>query len=169
MTCDVLSQVPGKATGAYTGALTELVSVYPTLAALTSTPLFDKLDGASFADVFDTPSQPGPLQYTFSQYDHCHNAAMPPYDNTNCTKGDVHYMGFSIRSVDWRYTAWYPFDVKANCADMSADPFALELYDHRDDDGTDFDAFGNNNVAGDSTYSSVLAEMHTVAQQQWAC
>ena len=161
--------MPGKATGAYTAALTELVSIYPTLAELTNTPLHDTLDGQSFASLFESPGADGPIEYAFSQYDHCHNAAMAPYDNNNCTHDAIHYMGYSVRSIDWRYTEWHSFNVTRNCVDWTASPFAVELYDHRGDDGTDFNAFGNENVAGDSQYSNIIAQLHAVAAKQFPC
>ena len=67
---------------------------------------------------------------------------------------DIKYMGYSIRTDDWRYTVWLPFNGTANRGIWNANArdgdsaLMEELYSHRGDNGTDFDAFENENLAG---------------------
>ena len=55
-------------------------------------------------------------------------------------------MGYTVRTVAWRYTAWMVWDRVKLEVDWNQSPFAEELYDHALDDGTDFDAFENVNL-----------------------
>lgn len=40
-------------------------------------------------------------------------------------------MGYSIRTIDWRYTAWLEFDINTYLPSLDKLPLAEELYDHR--------------------------------------
>ena len=90
-------------------------------------------------------------------------------------------MGFSVRSHDWRYTVWVPAAVNKNdsskpglLADWaatatSARPRLDELYDHRGDDGTDYDWPGNDrNVASEPGNADVVGTMHRQARYFFA-
>lgn len=59
---------------------------------------------------------------------------------------EFNHMGYSIRTDNWRYTAWFHWD-KATLASNWDGPFAEELYDHTGDDSTDMDNFENENLA----------------------
>ena len=41
-------------------------------------------------------------------------------------------MGYSIRTADWRYTAWVLLDINTYLPALDVPPLAEELYDHRD-------------------------------------
>ena len=87
-------------------------------------------------------------------------------DMTKCnTHGCIAYgknsfrkMGFSLRTDEWRYTAWVPWDGSRLLGSWSADfiewpddaedRINRELYDHRGDDGSLFDEFENENLGG---------------------
>jgi len=86
------------------------------------------------------------------------------------------YMGYSVRSHTWRYTVWMPVTPNENdtsrpalITDWSATatstpPRFTELYDHRGDNGTDYDWPGNNvNVAFDRANAAVISRMHDQA------
>ena len=50
------------------------------------------------------------------------------------------------------------------------DPSAIggrELYDHRGDNGADFDAFEKENVVDQSQFSSVVAQLHAALRAQF--
>ena len=66
----------------------------------------------------------------------------------NVKRLNIGYMGLSVRVDDWRYTAWTKFNGTLNRADFNT-ILGEELYDHRGDTNTDFDAFENVNVVSD--------------------
>ena len=63
--------------------------------------------------------------------------------------------------MQWRYTEWLRWDTVGLAGDWSK-PHAVELYDHADDDGTDFDRFENANLAGQP---AVAAEQAALAAE----
>ena len=76
-----------------------------------------------------------------------------------------------MRSAGWRYTEWYRYD-KAGGAPSWKELFATELYDHREDNGDDFDGFENVNVANRTTRTgsaeaTAVAELKPVLLQQF--
>lgn len=131
--------------GQKTTAFAQLVDLYPTVSDLLGLGKpHANLSGQSLAPVFDAPGSASVNDYAFSQFPHCaHNAT--PYDG--CDHQDTVYMGYSVRSPDWRCTLWFAWDKNTGCADWSTSPYATELYDHHGDDGTQFAAFENENVA----------------------
>ena len=62
-------------------------------------------------------------------------------------------MGYSIRSLQWRLTMWQPFNTTTYLADWHAPPIAVELYDHRGENMSDFDSFELANVAADEAHA----------------
>jgi len=103
----------------------------------------------------------------FSQFDRC------PGDDVLLFQGEcdhtaianITYMGYSIRTSDWRYTVWLRFrDADGGglweaCDDESG--FCeRELYDHRNEDLADFDALELVNVAAAPTSASTVARLH---------
>ena len=55
---------------------------------------------------------------------------------------------YAIRTARWRYVAWMPFDARKGARWRKA-PLYVELYDHRNDDGTDLEMpFEAINLAG---------------------
>ena len=82
-------------------------------------------------------------------------------------------MGYSVRSHEFRYTTWFPATQNEDdptkpalitnwmATETSHPPRFSELYDHRGDDGTDFDWAGNNeNVASKSENAPAIAQLH---------
>lgn len=91
--------------------------------------------------------------FSFSQYPRCSNASLATVEQGSCNsvpKEDFKYMGYTVRTPEWRYTAWLAWDGTKYNGDwdraIKAGPYAEELYDHAADDGTDFDAFENVNL-----------------------
>lgn len=69
------------------------------------------------------------------------------------------YMGYAVRSPQWRYIEWRMWDRTALVADWAAPPVAMGLYDHRNDDNAHgaayFDFPGDYiNVAADRTFAA---------------
>lgn len=77
-------------------------------------------------------------------------------------------MGYSVRNDEWRLTEW----VGWNAEDWTpnwAHQVGIELYDHSGDVGTDLDeATPTVNLASDSKYSSVVAELRAVLRKHFA-
>lgn len=72
---------------------------------------------------------------------------------------------------DWRYTSWLHWDARAQCAvwydgDQTGSNvtaiYARELYNHTGDDGTDFDAFENENLAAVPTNAPLMQELQVI-------
>ena len=56
------------------------------------------------------------------------------------------FMGYSVRTAQWRYTAWYHWNKKALVPHWDGS-FAEELYNHTGDHSTGFDRWDNVNLA----------------------
>ena len=68
-------------------------------------------------------------------------------------------MGYSIRTVQWRYTLWLLVD-RAKLMPIWAAPFfSEELYDHRDESLADLGTRETQNVAGIVIYKPMLSRM----------
>ena len=75
-------------------------------------------------------------------------------------------MGYSVRSAGWRYTEWFAFNYTTAKTDFSTSLF-VELYDHREDDGDDFDAYDQENVATDPANADVLKQHAQMVRDGW--
>merc|ERR1712224_796114 len=88
----------------------------------------------------------------------------------NVKKKDFTYMGYSVRTAEWRYTEYAQWD-GANLKPMwnaSVPSFGSELYDHRNDDGTGeaaFDDFENENLAFQAEYQEVVVQLSKQLRQ----
>ncbi|MEZ4905274.1 MAG: sulfatase [Spirosomataceae bacterium] len=102
-----------KATG-----LSEFVDVFPTLAALAGLNIPDGLAGKSLVPMLKNPKT-SVKHYAVSQY--------PRKEN----KDDL--MGYSIRTKEFRYTAWFKTAFYQNKTLSSAKPIAVELYNYQHD------------------------------------
>jgi iduronate 2-sulfatase len=90
---------------------------------------------------------------------------------------DGSWHGLSIRTADWRFTAWVPYNYSGAGPMWRAwDPSTgspVELYDHRGDPAPgsgvweDYDAMETVNVAGDPGNAAVVSEMVAMAQAAW--
>ena len=95
---------PGKAgNGRRTGALSELVDLYPTLAGLAGLPAPAYLEGVSLAPVLAEPART------------VKDAAF-----TQVRRGELN--GYSVRTERWRFTAWDEGRQGEQLYDMPSDP-----------------------------------------------
>jgi len=119
--------------GAKTSALVELVDMYPTLCDLAGIPLADHLQGDSFKPLLENPDKEW-KPAAFSQF---------PRVNKDDYQGWTHpnYMGYSMRTDEYRYTKWIDFETK--------ETVALELYDHTKNSDEMV------NVAGKAEYAKI--------------
>merc|ERR1712012_419416 len=79
---------------------------------------------------------------------------------TSVEKENIAYMGYSIRTAEWRYTEWAKWDGATLQPDWTRIA-GIELYDHRNDAPEDskasFEQFENENVL--SKHPTVVAEL----------
>ena len=149
--------------GKSTYGLVELVDLYRSIAELVgAAPPGDDIEGRSFAALFDKPDldqyeaarvmDKEPVAY--SQYSRCpHNMSAEWDDNECSSKSTVAYMGYSMRTPEWRYTAWMEWDVAHDKALWNKLPHATELYDHSGDPQleNDFNHYEKENIAKQHT------------------
>lgn len=154
-------------------ALVESVDLYRTIAELVGAPKpVNDIEGKSFAPLFDNPNLAPEAAATlmnttaaaYSQFPRCIHNSSAEWDDNGCA-GSEHtpiYMGYSIRTPEWRYTSWMPFDFKSLKADWSKKPHAVELYDHRGDPDAENDHNQSEleNVAQLAQNSDVVKKLH---------
>jgi len=152
--------------------LVESVDLYPTVAVLAGLPMPSDVDGTDLSPiVLGTGVSPNKTA-AFSEYPRCpQNVSEPWDDTTSCiktNKSDFTVMGYSVRTENWRYTAWLHWDGANLVGDFSKSPVAVELYSHAGDTEADFDAFENVNLAGNPKYANVLSEHYDIAVKHWS-
>lgn len=114
----LILSAPGQASaGRRSGALVELVDIYPTLAGLCGLPPPEHLEGLSLEPLLEDPDRPWKAA-VFSQY---------------LRPGKDPIMGRSVRTDRWRYTEW---------TNAGGEVVGTELYDERDDPGENINVAG---------------------------
>lgn len=113
--------------------LTEFVDIFPTLTEMAGLKTPDNLAGKSLVPVLKNPKIEV-KSFTQSQYPR---------------KGDK-MMGYTIRTKQYRYVAWYEQNYRNAKILSSAMPTAIELYDYQKD------ALETENLAAKPEYKSVL-------------
>lgn len=144
------------------------VDVLPTIASLALGPsaLPPCLQGRDLSRLFRGKPLHEDRGWALSQYGRCPNISQNNFWSDPCTRiqaknpGTMSYMGYTIRTKDWRYVEWRTWDGVR--ADWSAHGLnATELYSHsKDVRGTGFDDFENENVAVD--HPDVVAKLSAV-------
>ena len=139
--------------GKESAVLAEMVDVFPTLAALaglpnpTTLPGSTGINGTSLKPVFEDPANTSIKTAAFSQFSK-NNIGI--YVDPTFFRNATQLMGYTIRTSEWRYTAWFRFNgtnargpyrtgnkpvpdhFGTVCVDES---LGRELYDHRGDSG----------------------------------
>jgi iduronate 2-sulfatase len=143
--------------GRKSNALVEIVDLYTTLSDLAGVPLpttdSRPVQGTSLrAAMIGSPHS---SNYSFSQFAKrgSFGVCMECHPTGN---GAADAMGFSVRSATYRYTMWLQWNKTAGVPIWDK-IVAEELYDHRTDDGTDFDCCENENVVNATDVVSVAA------------
>lgn len=159
-------------------ALVELVDMYRTMSDLAGVPLPDEaaetwpIDGKSLGDILRNSDDASVNEAVLSVFPRCpkvggngknfgpfNQNASEFWEDNHCEMVDrsmIPWMGYSIRTEDWRYTEWAAWDGKLLKPDFSKPLAGRELYAHTGDDGTNYDAFENENLAGLGNYSAVV-------------
>lgn len=172
--------------GQPTRAIAEIVDLMPTLADLAGVPLPTGAAGAHIGGVsqraaIENPSDESTKQVALSQFPRCwqNNTHHDPNqyggagDETNHTvswesmsdchwtrRADLDYMGYSIRTDQYRFTQWFVWDGEALMPKWDQ-VVGTELYDHSEDTSTapDMDQFENVNLADDPSRSATVAQL----------
>jgi iduronate 2-sulfatase len=145
--------------GSRSGALVELVDLYPTLLDLCSLPTPNQpagqaLQGTTFLPLLEDPAQPW-KKAVFSQYQR-HINANEPGDVPVGSSGTG--MGYSIRTQRYRYTEWWVTDSTDETdrhiikAGITA-PGHVELYDYVADPNE------TTNLASNVAYTNLIDEL----------
>ena len=160
--------------GRTTTALTENVDAYPTLAALAGLPVPSIecdgcIEGDDASPLFDNPD----LEWkkgSISQYARCtlnHTTGLYQRCSGDVLHSDAFQaMGYSVRSQDWRYTEWFHFNHSTAKTDFNTTLF-VELYDHREDAGNNFDHSDQVCVADDPANVAIVQEHAQMVRDGW--
>ena len=137
------------------------VDVFPTVAAIGGLPPPDNVDGVDVSSLLApsvllaaSASAAPDLSAAYHQYPACGCSSATPatcYNQTRAgcngtPKNKLGYMGYTVRTAEWRYTVWYPWQNKTLTPDWAAE-YAEELYNHVGDDSFEMDKYENVNEA----------------------
>ena len=124
---------PGVARGRASGRTVEYLDLYPTLAQLARIQPPPGLEGRSLVPLLERPD---------AEWPH------PALTQVRRGTGEKAFMGYSIRTEDWRYTEW------------GGGAHGTELYDERTDPGETV------NLAADPAHAARAASLRALLQQQ---
>ena len=149
------------------GRVAEVVSlldIYPTLIDLAGIPApkTNFLQGASFAHLLRGGRKDSSFSgdQVFTVAARCVDGnSLPKITLFRCSHpNDINYIGFSIRTMRWRYTEWRPVTLgrkwkgePLRLVNWDLDPFERELYDHNSSSLSNFDHSENINLLASST------------------
>ena len=180
--------------GAVSSSIVETIDLLPTLADLAglALPAGQLSPGQSLAPVLLKAPPPGaggggaagagaaaalPKAYALSQWPrrrsclHKHSCT-DGHGDPSSPAADTALMGYTLRTDEWRYTAWFDFDFGAPGASPTGASApgpvwgstieARELYDHRGDTMgvADAEAREWENLAADPAHASTVATLH---------
>ena len=123
--------------------LVEFVDIYPTLCELAGIQIPEILEGISAFPLFENPDRPW-KKAAFSQF---------LREGIWIAPDGIEYMGYSIRTEQYRYTEWVNWESKELAA--------IELYDHT------MDPNENINIAGIEENKSIIKELAEKLKLGW--
>merc|ERR1719273_2203497 len=157
--------------------------MHPTVASLSGIPFtlptnidkrirHEQAVGMNLSPLFDDPTI-SLKNESFSQFPNC---GEPGTECMACTgpkswRNQIKAMGYSIRTDQWRYTTYIPFNTTYHVGDFSATPLASELYDHRGNASVvyDFNMDGENvNVISNPKFKTIIEDLHESLRQQYS-
>ena len=130
----LIISIPGQERrGSSTGAIVELVDVYPTLADICGLGIPEGLAGRSLRPLIEDPR---------ADWD---KPAVSQFPRPGYYKGEPEFMGYSMRTDRYRYTKWIRI--------KTGEAFARELYDH------DADPYEGKNLAVEDGHDETITEL----------
>jgi len=160
-----LPQTHGKRTMAFA----ELVDIMPTVAELLDVPLMknETIDGISLVPIFNGTAV---KNQSYSQYPRCCTDPKRLWYKNDCdqqNRTNFTHMGYSIRTAAWRYSEWYEWNGQNLTAHWDR-LIGQELYDESQQTSkTDFDSFENDNLAYNTQYKDIVAQLAAQLRQQF--
>ena len=108
------------------------------------------VDGKDFSHLFENPTASG-RNFAYYQYPAC-GMKSGSFNQTrggcnNVPKEEFDYMGYSLRTKEWRYTVWLVWNQTSLRPEWDASESEEELYSHHGDDSEDMDKWENENLA----------------------
>lgn len=148
--------------GQQTSVLAELVDMYRTTAELTGAPTPESsVNGTSLAPVLVDPTNTGIKDAAYSQFAKAHPKTAPYQFWPTPLWNETHVMGYSVRTADWHYVAWFQFNNGTVVPELTAPLYGQELYDHRQDSGLWLEnPYENVNVVTDPVNKAIVVELH---------
>lgn len=147
--------------GQMSSALVELVDVYPTLCELAGVPLpqGEVLDGESVVPILREPATKQTKGYALSMYPRCPASTDPEkfYLDNKCEfveRSKFPYMGFSLRTPEWRYTEWVQWN-GVTLQPLWDKRVGVELYPHTTDSRCDVSGKINDCMDGSENDNNV--------------
>ena len=129
-----------KTAGTKTNAIVELVDVYPTLADVCGFDIPDKLAGKSLKPLLNDPT---------IKWD---KPAISQFPRPGYYKGKPDFMGYSIRTNQYRYTKWINLETN--------EVFARELYNHFTDPGEEV------NIAMEENHKEIIVYLDQIFMEK---
>jgi iduronate 2-sulfatase len=126
----------------------EFIDIFPTLCELAGMPVPGHLDGKSLVPVMKDPSK-SVKDFAVSQYPRPANKI--ENERLGWSKGE--YMGYSIRTQQFRYTIWMKDYFRTNKPFSKDLIVATEMYDYKKDPNETI------NVADEKAYASISRDM----------
>ena len=146
--------------GKRTGALVEAVDLYATLADLAGLPPptihGQDINGTSLAPLFSDPTHAIVKDASFSQFAKVSTLSV----DAKFWRNQTALMGYSVRTTEWRYTAWFNFS-KTKLVPNTDEILGSELYSHIGDTGLYLDFAGENvNLVHNPEYAELVSTLH---------
>jgi iduronate 2-sulfatase len=125
------------------GAIVESVDLYPTIIDLCGIEPSDNLSGTSLKPLLEDPNCKW-KNIAFNQF-------VRPYPAAIGARVPASHMGYSVRTEEWRYTAWY---------NLIKDSFEFpELYSFSQS------SFPDENLAGKPEFAETVTNLHKLVQE----
>jgi len=139
----LIISIPGEHQGKRVNKMVEFVDLYPTLSEIADLPIPDGLQGQSMMPLVQNENAPW-KNAIFSQF-YREGIWLAPDGRE--------YMGYSIRTAQYKYVEWIDWEDKSLKA--------TELYDHQRDPSE------NTNRASDPNYAEALADLKHRLTMGW--
>lgn len=140
-----------------TSGLFDLVDIFPTLSSLVNIPILKGLDGIDQSNLIykntknNTNQVISNRKYAYHQYPACGMTKLHEVRQgcNQISSSKFNYMGYSIRSMNYRYTVWFKWNQTSLKPMFNNENYTEELYNHTNDYSNNMDIWENINIAND--------------------